>query len=109
MVLFGGKRDRRLLSTIWEWDGDRWERFGGLVATAERKWYAMAYDPIGKVYLFGGHGRFLELGDLWTWNGVTWSEVLWDGKGPSARREAAMAYDKGGARASSTPGSTCCS
>jgi len=58
---------------------------------------AMAFCPAtGKMYLFGGcvqgSSALVGLDDLWEWDGTSWVEVQTDGR-PSARSNAAMAYD----------------
>ena len=53
---------------------------------------AMASGPEpGQVLLFGGLRGGLGLGDSWTWNGSTWTQVT--GSGPVARSGADMAAD----------------
>jgi sugar lactone lactonase YvrE len=54
----------------------------------------MAYDPSsGLVVLFGGQGNGLNfLGDTWTWNGTTWTQLS-PATSPQARGYAVMAYD----------------
>ena len=56
--------------------------------------YAMAADQVsGKVYLFGGQDTMGNLlNDLWEWNGDKWAECPADIT-PTARTEAALAYD----------------
>ncbi len=56
---------------------------------------AMAYDPATQqLVLFGGENNTGggALGDTWSWNGSTWSE-LDPSTSPSARSNASMAYD----------------
>lgn len=52
----------------------------------------MAYDPVGgRVILFGGRSRALNLDDTWSYDGGEWSRI--DATGPSARNGHAMVYD----------------
>ena len=56
---------------------------------------AMAYNPAtGKTYLFGGSDTMTGqvLGDFWVWDGKTWAPVPMVDR-PSARMDAALAYD----------------
>ena len=58
---------------------------------------ALAFCPAtGKMYLFGGcvqaGNGLVGLDDLWEWDGTSWVEVQGDVR-PSARSDAAMAYD----------------
>lgn len=73
------------------------DRSAALDVPSPRGNHAMAYNPAtGKTYIFGGYDTNGQmLGDLWQWDGKTWS-MLWSGTsgdGPSARAEAAMAFD----------------
>ena len=58
----------------------------------------MAYDAAtGKMVLFGGwngSASYVVFGDTWTWNGTTWTQQA-PAASPSAREDAAMAYDSG--------------
>jgi hypothetical protein len=55
---------------------------------------AMAYCPAnGKTYVFGGWGpNDVTFDDLWEWDGSSWAQVKVAAR-PTARAEAAMAYD----------------
>ena len=61
---------------------------------APRTGPAMAFCPAtGRTYIFGGvDGDNTLFGDLWEWDGTSWSEVQTDA-GPAPRFSAAMAYD----------------
>jgi hypothetical protein len=53
----------------------------------------MAYDPaMGDMVLFGGDGNSGYMGDTWTFNGKTWTQLSL-ATSPSARGWAPMAYD----------------
>jgi hypothetical protein len=95
-LLFGGDAGSGVLfGTTWEFDGAVWiER--SVAGPAPRRDAAMGYDPVrGVAVLFGGRaalgGPQSTVGDTWEWDGSSWQEVL--GEGPSARKEAGMAWD----------------
>jgi hypothetical protein len=100
VVLFGGADQARVRADTWRWDGSIWRQ----VATAGpegRTFPAVASDmDRGVGYVFGGnrvlfgHDSLADtfLGDLWMWNGQSWS--LLSRSGPAPRAEAAMIYDQ---------------
>ena len=59
-----------------------------------RSLHAMASDPTtGRIFVFGGMDLMgQQMGDLWEWDGKTWTQIITD-YGPAARASAAMAYD----------------
>ncbi len=93
----------------WEWNGSgagSWTQLAigtcGSGRPAARTFAAMAFDgSSGRNYslLFGGaDAGFAPLGDLWSWNGTTWTlrcnaAPCSTTAKPSARYGAAMAYD----------------
>src|SRR5262249_403249 len=96
VVLFGGS-DATLapLSDTWEWDGSVWTQRAPATSPPPRRAPAMAYmlHP-GKTPLFWGgtHGSSTGLlGDAWTWDGSTWTQVASAGPGPRAK--ARLAYE----------------
>jgi hypothetical protein len=73
-----------------------WTEQSPAASPPARAFASMAYDSAnGTVVLFGGstnvHGGG-SLGDIWTWNGTTWTEHH-PAVSPPARSEAMMAYD----------------
>jgi hypothetical protein len=91
-VLFGGANG---FGDTWTWDGASWLQVASTGPPA-RYGHAMAYDSAhGKTVLFGGNagtaGNPTYLGDTWTWDGASWTQVA--STGPPARYNAAMAYD----------------
>jgi hypothetical protein len=95
-VLFGnGSEKDSFLSDTWRFRNDNWTRIAvhGPEGRAEA---AVAYDRRrGRIVLFGGYrrveGETERFGDTWEWDGNSWRRVAVDG--PSARNNAAMAYD----------------
>jgi cysteine-rich repeat protein len=96
VVMFGGGTDSyEVLGDTWLWDGEDWTQASPAVSPPARMNHAMAYDAAGqRVVLFGGvePGTGLHLGDLWTWDGSTWTEHPLTGA-PSPRAGHAMSYD----------------
>ena len=72
-----------------------WQKATPAKSPPARYRFAMAYYPTtGKTYVFGGAGTQSNniLGDLWAWDGKTWTQLTAD-VGPPARVWSAMAYD----------------
>lgn len=98
-VLFGDSTPSLLLSDLWRWRGNGWERIevSGPSARAES---AMAWDPLRRrLVLFGGYrygseGRIEALGDTWEYFGAKWTRH--DGPGPGPRHGAVAAFDAAG-------------
>jgi hypothetical protein len=99
------------VNDTWEWDGNTWTQAhdGDGPSPGPRIGAAATWDG-DRVLLFGGgivkvedtacpgRGRagrdVCAFADLWAWNGSTWTELTpAGGPGPSARTDAAMAYD----------------
>ena len=97
LLLFGGSTPYSVGDT-WTWDGTTWTELSPATSPTSRYNSSMAYDPAaGQLVLFGGftHPGFGAgglLGDTWTWDGTTWTELS-PATIPSARQEAYMAYD----------------
>jgi galactose oxidase-like protein len=86
------------LSGTWFFDG-KWKNLS-VSGPSVRDYSQMAFEPsAGEAVLFGGlqGGEclyatcFVTLGDTWTLNGATWTEV--DGSGPPPRYWSSMVYD----------------
>jgi hypothetical protein len=95
-VVFGGQiAGGGALDDTWEWDGTDWHRMTCAVSPVARLDHAMAYDSArGRVVMFGGTSPVSHRieGDTWEWDGTSWTEIH-PATSPSARFEAAMAYD----------------
>lgn len=96
IVLFGGYRGGfGFYDDTWEWDGVNWSQVA-TAGPAARGNFAMAYDAArNKTVLYGGAGAGgAYLGDTWEYDGATqtWTEIF-PTTFPSARYNAAMAYD----------------
>jgi hypothetical protein len=113
LVLFGGENDDSgNLNDTWTWDGTTWSQvddvgFPGCTTScptspSARDTATMADDEgLSDLVLFGGSG-LSDLGDTWTWDGTTWSQVDDIGDpgcttscpaSPSARFSSSMADD----------------
>lgn len=105
-VLFGGFGDDlvspRALGDLWQLSGARWSPIETHGETpVARAGAAHAYDTQrGELVLFGGctatEGAICTglLRDLWGFDGQRWQRLSTSGFEPSARHEAAMAYDE---------------
>ncbi len=95
-LLFGGTSllvGSDQLADLWQWDGEAWFRLDAGSGPSPREGASFAFmGRLGKAVLFGGIGSdAVPRADLWTWDGVSWAEV--NVQGPSARTDAAVAYD----------------
>jgi hypothetical protein len=103
-VLYGGEEempedggtDVATLGDTWIWNGAAWTEMPSSPSPPARGGAAMAASPVGTL-LFGGcsdgtscQGATLQ--DTWQWNGANW-EALAPASPPSARFDAAIAYD----------------
>ena len=99
VMLFGGADARQVLGDLWAWDGVGWHCVSS-DGPPPRTFPSLAYDKArDQLILFGGNrvlfgterdtATFLD--DMWIWDGTTWRSVKT--RAPSARAEAAMAYD----------------
>jgi hypothetical protein len=96
LVLFGGYKSSDLADT-WTWTGSTWTQLSPTTSPPARSDASMAYDPgTGQLILFGGYDDNINafLNDTWTWNGSDWSQLS-PATVPSARDDAALAYDPG--------------
>lgn len=80
MVLFGGmKRANFLLSDVWELDGATWTEVAPAdgVEPPVRYGHQLTYDPLNeRILLTGGQGEaYARLSDVWSWDGVRWTEL----------------------------------
>jgi hypothetical protein len=94
-LLFGGQGDSGdFLGDTWTYAGRRWQRVQhGGVSPSPRCGHCLAFDEqAGAAVLFGGIApNDAPLGDTWLFDGSSWKQVA--GKGPPARRYAALAFD----------------
>jgi hypothetical protein len=69
-----------------------WTQLNPAMSPTARFSAAMADDlATSQLFLFGGSTGGSSLGDTWTWDGSTWTQV--SSTGPDARGGASMAYD----------------
>jgi hypothetical protein len=72
-VLFGG-----VPNSTWTWDGKMWtDQHPATSPPPRASGAAMAYDPRSRtVILIGGFDlRGRALNDMWSWNGISWTEL----------------------------------
>ena len=94
VVVYGGQDlRRRLVTEVWELDGEKWRVMTSLGGPGERAHHAMAYDSRrGRTVLVGGLGRIgIYRGETWEWDGRSWLRISAEGPPPLARHR--MAYD----------------
>ncbi len=80
IVMFGGQRaDNVILGDTWIWDGTDWTEQTPASAPSPRRYHAMVWDAENdRVLLFGGQDASnpsVWFGDLWAWDGTTWTEI----------------------------------
>src|SRR5581483_5946425 len=99
VILFGGESlTTPAMSDTWSWNGTTWTQLSPTTSPPGRGEAALAYDPqISKVVLFGGSGYTsgggaYDLGDTWTFNGATWTQVT-STPAPAVRSGPRAAYD----------------
>lgn len=107
LVLFGGTGSDGTMDETWEWDDTSWRKKGSLDPTADpspppRVDHSLGYDSTAKkVLIYGGTTGLSEdgyFGDLWEWDGATWTEkVPLDPEGdgdPGPRSAHSAVYDE---------------
>lgn len=100
VVLFGGQADGSgagaRYNDTWAWDGVNWTQVASTGPSA-RFGVTMAFDSVASdIKLFGGNvsgPSGTEQNDLWSWNGVTWSQIATP-VAPPARRLHQMTFDR---------------
>lgn len=97
-VCYDESRQRTVLfsgTTTYEWDGTTWETVA-VLGPPDRGAAAMAYDPAGqRCLLFGGYSSMGGRKDLWSWDGVTWTQLASAPPEALGRGDFAMAFDRG--------------
>lgn len=97
----GGKNGFPTLSGLFEWDGattrnvDYFSPYGGLnpIAPSRMVGGKLCYDRArNQMLLFGGMSDYGTSGQLWAWNGSSWT--LLSETGPTARWLHGMVYDE---------------
>jgi hypothetical protein len=98
-VLFGGFDLVNFSSETWVWNGTTWDEINTRDEPNSRMLSAMFWDPIRqRITLFGGIGRQTRddrverFGDMWTFDGSTWTEIT-PAALPSARYATAVSFD----------------
>ncbi len=97
VVVYGGYADNfSKLGDTWEWDGSAWSlRNAGQAqpgGPGTRNGIAMVWDAAReRVVMTGGESLTAQHGDMWSWDGATWTLVPTTGLTPHVNH--AMAYD----------------
>jgi cysteine-rich repeat protein len=98
VVMFGGRVATAPVdqgSDTWAWTGSDWVNLMPAMSPPKRQNAQMAYDPKrDRIVLYGGFfgSTSTTLGDLWEFDGTTWSKITFTG-GPGLQASGAMAYD----------------
>ncbi|HEX5052078.1 MAG TPA: kelch repeat-containing protein [Planctomycetota bacterium] len=96
VVVFGGVQGALLFDDTWQFDGTNWVAGTSVAHPSARFDASMAFDSVGqRVLLFGGRnttGTVSALGDTWSWNGSTWTQLS-PPVSPPARAASAMVTD----------------
>jgi hypothetical protein len=101
-VLLLGGVDPSQDGGVWTLDGGSWQRVGSDSGPGSRGHFALAYDSARALLLLHGGtslrfgenvGEAGRHGDLWSWDGRTWSMINGTAIGPSMRDHHAMVYD----------------
>ena len=98
LILYGGCCDPTLerYADTWAWNGHRWTNQSPAgVSPGPLQNAATAYDSArGRIVLVGGDNQVQQfIPDIWEWDGRQWTDVTPSSGGPTARTEAALAYD----------------
>jgi hypothetical protein len=99
LVLFGGQTPSGYLNDTWTYNGatGTWSEATPATSPPARAYASMVYDAAsGTVILFGGTNASGQLGDMWQWDGSTWTQITANSDPaaatlPPARSGAAMA------------------
>jgi hypothetical protein len=95
VVIFGGEVHGESTNGMFAWDGYAWSELTPATRPERRHLAGLAYDPErDALVLFGGFdgdgsGEGRVLGDTWTWDGTSWTE-LDPTRSPTRREGAAM-------------------
>ncbi len=99
-VVFGGHDNNADFADTWEWSGTNWSKIcpgATCVATpiTGRRGPAMAFDSLHNLtVLFGGRAGGADQQETWQWSGTQWTSACTTAcTKPSARQQAAMAFD----------------
>jgi hypothetical protein len=88
-------------TNTWGWNGSEWNLLcdpgSGCTSPNGQEYLSMAHSEArGRTVVFGGRQTATPSDELWEWDGMGWTQACGNGttcSGPSARSEAAMAYD----------------
>jgi formylglycine-generating enzyme required for sulfatase activity len=101
VVLFGGGAPSRQYGDTWTFDGSSWTERSPVRAPLARLGSSLVFDPqCGDLLLHGGRtfSARTVYGDVWRWDGVTWTDATPHGA-PPARYGAGATFDLRAGRA----------
>lgn len=104
VLMFGGESSSVYLNDTWSYVGGKWTELISpstcrpTTCPSARYELSLTYDSAdGYVVLFGGYDGSVDLGDTWSFQAGTWTQLLVSGctpaTCPSVRSGAAMTYD----------------
>ncbi len=81
--LYAGLGDSTGDADVWSWSGSSWTQIGG--DGVNSSWAAATYEQIGSfaydgTNLYAGLGTGNGDGEVWKWNGSTWTKIGGDGQ-----------------------------
>jgi hypothetical protein len=80
------------LADTWLWDGARWRAAKPPTTPGPRFNMAATFHPgLGRLIQVAGADGTVMYGDVWTWNGTTWTRLPDSGLPP--RQAVGLAYD----------------
>ena len=84
--LYAGLGDTAGDADVWSWNGTAWSQIGG--DGMNSSWAASTYEQIGGfaydgTNLYAGLGTGNGDGEVWRWNGTSWSQIGGDGMNSS--------------------------
>lgn len=94
VMLFGGHNGTSFLNDTWFYNvqANAWVQVAPPTSPSPRRWAGLAWhEAAARFMLFGGDTQGGSNGELWQWNGLSWSQLS---SGPPARSAHAMAYDR---------------
>jgi predicted Ser/Thr protein kinase len=96
VVLHGGAavgQEATPFPDVWELDDERW-KLRPCPGPTPRLWHGAAHDPVGRrTLVFGGGDQERTFGDLWSWDGASWTSLDRPGTPPAPRRLPSLAWD----------------
>ena len=82
---------------VWKWDGTSWSRIGGGETSLNGSWNSNTYEGVYSLAsdgtnLYAGLGRGSGEGEVWRWNGASWTKIGGDSLNSSWTNYAETVY-----------------